>query len=92
MWVKLESTLAVVFVSHCLPLPHSQVPLFLQVLFGEEEGFYGNQDSDAERDGREVDPDGSQHAAVLPDQEEDLQIQVQTQASKFNSGCCWKHN
>lgn len=67
-----------VIVDHCLPQPHSQVLPFPQVLFGPEEGNYGNQDSNAERDGGAVDPDVSPHAAVLPDQEEDLQIQVQT--------------
>lgn len=52
------------------------------------EGYCGNQDSDADRDGGEVSPDVSQHATVLPNQEEDLQIQVRTHASEFNSECC----
>lgn len=78
---KIQNQGYIVFVSHCLPQPHSQVLPFPQVLFGSEEGYYGNQDSNAESDGGAVDPDVSQHAAVLPDQEEDLQIQVHTQGS-----------
>lgn len=66
-------------INHCLTLPQS-LGLFLQVQFGEEEGYYGNQDSDTERDGGAVDPDVSKYATVLPDQKEDLQIQVQTHA------------
>lgn len=78
MWFNLKST-SVTSVTEVL--------LFLQVLFGEEEGNYGNQESDAERDGGAVDPDVSQHATVLPDQKEDLQIQVQMHAWEFNGGC-----
>lgn len=57
------------------------------MLFSEKEGYYGNQDSEAERDGGAVDPDVSKYATVLPDQKEDLQIQVQTHAWEFNGGC-----
>lgn len=51
---------------------YSQLPLPLQV------GYHGNQDGDAARAGGAVVPDVSQHATVLPDQEEDLHFQVQT--------------
>lgn len=59
----------VIYQSPSITLPPTafQVLLFPQVLFGKEEGYYGNQDSNAERNGGAVDPDVSQHAAVLPD-------------------------
>lgn len=47
---------------------------------------HGNQDGDAARAGGAVDPDVSQHATVLPDQEEDLHIQVQTHSADISRG------
>lgn len=55
--------------SQLLPLLPLQVPV--------EGGYHGNQDGDAARAGGAVIPDVSQHAAVLPDQEENLHFQVQ---------------
>lgn len=65
-------------------VPLTLIPLHLlasalspQVPFG----YHGHQDGDAAGAGGAVVPDVSQHAAVVPDQEEDLHFQVQNMLS-----------